>query len=476
MRKAAALLAAVSLAFAAPAHAEPSSSFSQAISNTLYEYAKRQGATDQEAADFVSAASSKVSAIKSGAKSWLEWIASLGWEWPFDIFSGTRGGSFGGGGATGSWGPPELAPSCEQMNFELTPSGRPRVPTIRLAPGMQFQRAGDSTSGDQTYRRQSGDSYHVARPLTASILWYYHRLNLGRGTDERNWWGVWAIEKVNNVSQWRVSRSTGDYFDMLGGFVSYSNSEAVFASHSFQWIKRNLGSGAGTSVNCPEGEAVGGNVHFYGYGSAVNQITTCTMYYPNESLGVGGYAYPHKTPIAWDDVDQYLKSNIEWSSCDVASDLLQRVADHIKNETPAPFDKSDPVSEEDVRNGGTQPRGDDLTENPTTLPTKNEESTAPPAAPTPTPTPTVTPNPDEYDHVPANTPALTAPDVNWWPELPSVSVDLGSHECPTYSFDALDQTFELTTHCDLIEQNRAIISAIMLVLFTFGSVLIVLRA
>lgn len=71
---------------------------------------------------------------------------------------------------------------------------------------------------------------------------------------------------------------------------------------------------------------------------------------------------------------------------------------------------------------------------------------------------------------------ILAPVLGLMPDLKSFSVPTHSASCPTASFAAFGQTYVLNSHCGLIESNRRLIEAAMLLCWTLASVLIVLRA
>ncbi len=68
------------------------------------------------------------------------------------------------------------------------------------------------------------------------------------------------------------------------------------------------------------------------------------------------------------------------------------------------------------------------------------------------------------------------PLLNLMPDLRNFSVPSHSAECPKGSFDALGKTYTIDSHCQLIENNRAIIEAAMLLVWAIASIFIVLRA
>jgi hypothetical protein len=72
--------------------------------------------------------------------------------------------------------------------------------------------------------------------------------------------------------------------------------------------------------------------------------------------------------------------------------------------------------------------------------------------------------------------SILDPLLNLMPDLKNFTVPAHSTDCPKPSFSAFSQTYVIASHCDLFESNRSIIEAAMLLVWTIGSVIIVLRA
>lgn len=68
------------------------------------------------------------------------------------------------------------------------------------------------------------------------------------------------------------------------------------------------------------------------------------------------------------------------------------------------------------------------------------------------------------------------PILNLMPDLRNFAVPAHSSECPKGSFDALGKTYTIDSQCQLIEQNRSIIEAAMLLVWAIAAIFIVLRA
>lgn len=63
-----------------------------------------------------------------------------------------------------------------------------------------------------------------------------------------------------------------------------------------------------------------------------------------------------------------------------------------------------------------------------------------------------------------------------FPDLQAYEVDMNAGECPRPNFDAFGATYSVHFHCDLFEQNRSVLAAVMLAAFSLSSLFIVLRA
>jgi hypothetical protein len=112
-------------------------------------------------------------------------------------------------------------------------------------------------------------------------------------------------------------------------------------------------------------------------------------------------------------------------------------------------------------------------------------SGSPAPAPGPAPTPgtgsqvDLGPNPNTpapgLETIPT-TGEILNPLLTLMPDLKNFAVPGHASTCPTPSFDALGNTYTISSHCNLIESNRAIIEAAMTLVFTIAATLIVLRA
>lgn len=71
---------------------------------------------------------------------------------------------------------------------------------------------------------------------------------------------------------------------------------------------------------------------------------------------------------------------------------------------------------------------------------------------------------------------ILSPVLNLMPDLKAFVVPAHAGTCPKPSFVAFDKTYTFESHCGLVESNRSIIEAAMLLVWSIGAVFIVLRA
>lgn len=471
MRLAALALAAAVAATGATAQtAPPTSSVNQAVSNTLSEAIKQQ--YSQMTVPEVNGAISAIKAANANlfnstcgaGKTWLCMAIYLDVPKPLPIGKSPRGGSFGGGGATGSW---EAQDPCEDFDFRIDPSGKLVVPTIKLQGGgpLRYNR-GSTDPGTPSYWAQPQPGTVYADNRDAAALWWYHDTNKTR--PKAGWIG--AYKKETNQSTGAVS--------YRGGSVAYYNGPTLvdattsLVTPSGPSLGGLSASNAG-SRDCPESSSTGGNFDFYwtaGY--------TCTWYAPNYGLSRSGYMYA-------DEASLPLSESLNWPklapdhlrACKLDPALIKALAEKLWQKAggypgvPAP--KS--VCNDCVKTGGEDPHVEDL-DGPPDLPEPTDNN--PPPSPDPTPTPTPTATPTESVGEPPSVADPVAPEIDWWPDLPTISLSFGNPECPTYdmSVPQFGWVATLDSHCPLIDANRAAIGVIMMLMFSVGSILIVLRA
>lgn len=379
----------------------------------------------------------------------LKLAGNWGMPMPYSISNG--GGSAGGGGAWGEW---DFDANC-RFALGLDAQGNLIIPSIPLPAGDPMVRS--TTSTEFFYASGGGGvaTYKTKGRLPA-VLFNLHHQNIARG-EKRRWFGVFALTATG------VNSAMPAYFSDTGAVVGRATySKGSDGPNAFNFTYAN---------DCPAVGSNGGDFDFY-----VNDDTKgCIWYAPNPALGQGGYAVNPVTSIPFANAGtlQTTIAGHPFLKCPLAKSFLANLtkkAIERANVTPA-YE----VTPDDVQTGGAPPLVEDLDD--TDTPEDTGTSTPPPPDPTPTPTPTPSSGPDYDPTVSLGDPA--APEIDWWPDLPTISVDLGSPACPTYSLTLLgwwDQPFVIDSHCPLIEQNRAAIGLIMTAMFAMMAFFIVLRA
>lgn len=71
---------------------------------------------------------------------------------------------------------------------------------------------------------------------------------------------------------------------------------------------------------------------------------------------------------------------------------------------------------------------------------------------------------------------ILSPVLNLMPDLKTFVVPAHAGSCPRPSFAAFDKTYTFESHCGLIESNRSILEAAMLLVWSIAAIFIVLRA
>lgn len=155
-----------------------------------------------------------------------------------------------------------------------------------------------------------------------------------------------------------------------------------------------------------------------------------------------------------------------------------------------PWPATDPITTKDVN--------DWLAQNPTKAPTVGDflsEASPSPDNKVPFPLPGTatnpTPTPGEGTEVDLgddpNTPAPTmedtptaqailSPILNLMPDLKNFAVPSHASECPKPTFSVFGHEYRWEVHCTLMDQNRALIEAAMLLVWSIAALFIVLRA
>jgi hypothetical protein len=163
-----------------------------------------------------------------------------------------------------------------------------------------------------------------------------------------------------------------------------------------------------------------------------------------------------------------------------------------------PRAQTDPVTPADVAswrtaNPAQSPKVQDWF-SPAVPNTTSAQVPLPQPATAPTPSPNPTPNPQtpgqgtQVDLGPdPNTPppsleatptiqSIVGPITSLMPDLRNFNVADQAGTCPQSSFTVFNRTHTLSSHCDLINNNRAVIEAAMLAVWTICAMFIVLRA
>lgn len=399
---------------------------------------------------------------------------------PAQVYNGYDDGGWGGGGAGGTWTPNDV--NCDALNVEFDADGYLIIPSAKMATGtvMQF---------NDSVWAQAGSVY--AKDMTAAIRRWVHNRNMTVG-DRNEWYGAIGQDPSLATGCWFVAAPA---FWRNGQIVRSRGSVCV----SNVTVKNEGTHGTSptthTDIQCPQTGVTGGDFHFYGNGGALGitggHIVNCIHYYPNPDLGHEGYALNAKTSVpfgvGWPNAS-YIPE--EYKACRLHPKFIKKMAQALMNDAVdqptyngAP---PQPIQDDDVCDNGATVRdlGDNPTNNnPSGSPTCDEP---PPPLPTSTPptggnTTNVTvdlgPNPNIPEPTLEDPPSgIMDPFFDWLPDLPSLTLNTGSATCPTWQINAYDWNLTIDKQCPLIEQNRAAIGALMLIVFAIGAGMIVLRA
>lgn len=179
-----------------------------------------------------------------------------------------------------------------------------------------------------------------------------------------------------------------------------------------------------------------------------------------------GVPFPYSDPVSPQDVLDYREQY---------PDYAPRVGDFVK---PLPIQNPDPVNQPDT----------EVSPNPWQLP---EGAPSPNQNPDPVGNPTPNPgtNPDfdlgpdpgigSPDLEPIPEPGdILAPLINLFPDLRSFQMPSHDAVCPqpTVEIDMLDVNTQMTSHCDILEDNRALIFGFMILIWTCIAIFLILSA
>lgn len=401
----------------------------------------------------------QLATLGGGGATILTWAAVLKAALSSGSSVGLGGGASGGGGASWGWDP------CD-FDWKMDADGNLIIPAMVLPPG-----------GPMTLNSVGGRYFKVA-DYTANILyqgdsreaaalWHAHKFNGRAGNDEKYWAGLYKIVQTSTDTRTYYFSRPAQWFN--GSKINYESRNAVTEPSSMYY------SGSGTNQPCPQA-VQSSDFHFYlanEGGTMPNTFSSCTFYAPNFSISPTGYFYPRVAAWPAGEIKDFPKNaHPDLQACRLDPALIAKI-------TKAAWDKGAaapgyegaaspglPVPKTD----GVDPQVKDLANSPSVAPTGT------PSDPTPSPSPTSgndngppgteTPKPDTD---------LAAPNFGWWPEPPSLTINT-SNDCPSYGFDAFGEHYDMTTHCTFAEQYRALIGAIMIVLFTIAAGRIVLDA
>lgn len=472
MRRLAATLGAVALVASSPAEAQSTPSFGQAVSNSIQMAMYTQlGSSNQQVLGVLEQIQSWING--AGGCSGANWLCvakalPLQFGSPFSI----DGGDFGGGGASGSW---DL---CD-FPWTFDASGNLLIPS-------QAEGAGPLNLGQQAYSivgqtstwAAAGDNYSSGTRNASSRLglgsYHVHARNkLERNLpDPRHWYGI-GFWSSGSGEGWRACSQA--YYNEQGTLVGrsciWSNVTGPSAALWGYTTGGNLNTGT-PHKPCPMGSAGGADTYYYasGYGN------WCVAYVKNDSLGAAGFQLSTVFPVPFSEYSTGIIPTryTHIAGCRVSIDWIRQIAQGLLQKVGSPVT----VDPEDVRTGGLDPSITDASQ-PAVLPPPQDDPTVPTPEPTPgaTPTPTPTPSSPIYDPSVSN-PDPQSPLVDWLPDIPSFSFSLPAAECPTYNISVPEFGWNLTlnSHCPLIEQNRAAIGAIMLLIWGATAAFIILRA
>jgi hypothetical protein len=351
---------------------------------------------------------------------------------------------FGGAGATGSWGD-QL---CDAADFLQDIGGNIIVPALPLPDPIMYRK------GSVLWTVPNSPEMVTSEGLSALKV-AIHLRNL-------------PLFEADRVAPTYIVTASNGSVSVAASSPAYVAADATkaatytaFQSNSFG---TNLWGNAPDDAVCEGGIGSG---YFTGHWTKCVNRPSAWSIPPNGVVGPGAIR-------AWSEGSSL-------AHCKVSDEFIRIVTDRsmqaICMSWPDLCPTGNRIEPEDVRNGGQQPTILDTRKDGAALPDPNGAATTPPS-PDPTPTPSSSATPDWTDpktQVPAaNAPAASSLLFDWG--FPEITLNLGSHECPTYTADFFGNTLTLDSHCPFIEQNRAVISAMMILLFTIAAGMIVLRA
>lgn len=402
------------------------------------------------------------------------WTNFLKW-----LFKDDQGHSFGGGGASGTWDDYCDFPVRLDLNGNLV------IPASPLAPpkGVNIPITSQDWYGRHVvYMPNNNPENWVniwGETYSDAFNWYLHKRNSAMGAEQATWMGLYRL----NGDQMIYNRPA---VQLVSGAVISAIMEQVTGG-SARFSSNCYGNHPECLSNkpCPAAGVSGGaNVHFWATtnGSFPSGFGTCTAYALNYNLSPSGYAHGRYVYIPATDLPTWpAMAPDHLKKCKISAQMIASIVNKLWQDAAAQSGYAGvaptEVTAEDVRTDGTMPTIDDLNDDPRDgLPDEIGE---------PLPVPQDPPSSNNGKPIdvnwgpagPAPTPDsdLSPPDFGWWPEMPEIEI-LTSSTCPTWTFEALEQEFTIDAHCPLAEDNRAIISALMLIVFAISSARIVMEA
>ena len=367
---------------------------------------------------------------------------------------------FGGGGVTSGTEYNDGA-DCDDYAPRLDLSGRLIVPSVGLRGG-SAQMIKDVTPVWTS--TNSANLFNGQRRASTSVLggapsFNIHKRNVAAGTHRDAWFGCWR-ERDNGYG--------GIAYDCAQPQVDSSGSPEGGARVT---VTDSPGTTTQPYDDCPAGGFSSGTTYAFWLSNG-----ECLLYEPNPQLGSAGMAYNPVSTLNMTSDDMAAYTFPAWlDACNIRPDVIAKLVDEAVPEID--------VEEEDVGIGDEPPSVGDLDEPISEVPPDQPTTNNPPDDPN---DPTDPDNPDEpcdswycdigWGATPADDPQLGTFEIDFptWFELPDFSFT--SPACPIYSGDFFGEIVTLETHCPFLEDNRALISALMLVGFTLSAALVVLRA
>jgi hypothetical protein len=330
------------------------------------------------------------------------------------------------------------------------------------------------------------DGATSASSQSGALLWDFHKWNLANRsvyTDPQGWVGILNIVAYGSTSHNLTVRARSvAYYDSQGTKVPAVSSDGYYSVNgpgTFSTSSRS------TALPCPSEGGGGGDFHYYvrrpqGPVAYDRRDSVCITYYPSTAVSPSGYFYGPQTTLPANEIANFPTGTwLDGHGCRLGREVVRKVVDEARKRV---CPTCDAVTDDDV------PPGTPELETVKDPPPSSPEPTGPQPEPTFTPTPPRTPTPAPTEGASAswwdpgirpNDGGLSLPDLSadlfaWFPDL-TIEVPT-STECPVYTATVWDHEVTLDIHCTLIEQNRALISALMIVFFTLSAGLIVLRA